>query len=76
MLNIKNLKRLRSRGKPYAEGSADPGIEMKELLQLLRSLLCGVLALLWFGWVIMRIRILDSKFGILLPRRHKLREFS
>jgi protein-S-isoprenylcysteine O-methyltransferase Ste14 len=40
---------------------------MKEFLQLIRSFSCGVLAVLLFGWIIVRIRILDAKFGIRLP---------
>jgi protein-S-isoprenylcysteine O-methyltransferase Ste14 len=40
---------------------------MKECLQLLRSISCGLLAVLLFSWVIMRIRILDSKFGVQIP---------
>jgi len=50
-------------------GNETAGLDngMKELLQLLRGLSCGVLAVLLFSWVIMRIRILDSKFGIQIP---------
>jgi protein-S-isoprenylcysteine O-methyltransferase Ste14 len=42
-------------------------VEMKQLLQLMRSLSCDVLAVLVLGWVIVRIRILDSQFGIQVP---------
>lgn len=40
---------------------------MKELLQLMRGMACDLLALLLFGWIILRLRTLDSQLRVRIP---------
>jgi hypothetical protein len=40
---------------------------MKELRQLVRSVSCFMIAVLLFGWIILRLRILDSHFDVRIP---------
>jgi hypothetical protein len=49
---------------------------MKELMQLIRGLICGIVAVLLFGGVIVRIRIFDSRLEYNCRGLHRRREFS